>query len=483
MGFLSSCFGQSDSVGTKQDTVQIERKEKYPMVHPINLNENYLEVVDTSALKIFNAQYLSSFFEQLSELENDRNGKVRIAHIGDSHIQADFLTGQMREHFQRDFGEGGRGLIFPYKLAHTNGPLDFAITSDVDWKAKRNVFPQLPMDIGVSGITIGTEKEKYHMQIRIDSTDLIDSMIVFHNGPDENPFKVFRTDDNHLVEKHSTVTKTKYHKIKSGESISVIAAKYNIPPRLLCQWNGLSSNRIYAGESLKILSVAKEPRPIGEDEMQPVDGSFHYSPNEYAFRLKEPEYQAVLRYEGPSNHEINGIYIEKNQPGVIYNMIGVNGAKYEHYNLSANFQKQFETLNNDLVIVALGTNESLDHHYDSTRFATEFLQFVQDLKEHNSQATFIISLNPDAYSRRNQNPNAGRLNAILKDLCHQQNLPYFDAFSIMGGQGGMYQWYKKGLSNRDLVHLNGRGYRFMADLFYTAIMNAYLEYQADVGIN
>lgn len=482
-GLFSSCFGQTDSVGTKTDSIQIETKEDLPMVYPILLSEQYMEVVDTSALKIFNAQYLSSFFEQLVKLENERKGKVRIAHVGDSHIQADFLTGQIREHFQRDFGNGGRGLIFPYKLAHTNGPLDFSITSDVDWKAKRNVFPQLPMDIGISGITIGTEKEKYHLQIRIDSNDWMDSLVIFHQGPKENPFTIYQTDDNHLVEKHSTVTKTKYHKIKSGESISVIADKYNVTTGQLMRWNGMRTSRIYAGKSLKILSIAKEPRPIGEDEMEPIVGSYHYQHSQFAFTVKPSDYQMVLAYEGPKNHAINGIYVEKNQPGVIYNMIGVNGAKFEHYNVSKNFQQQFKSLESDLIVVALGTNESLDHHYDSSRFAEEFMRFISDLKEHNPHADYLISLNHDAYSRRQQNPNAGRLNAVLKSLCKEHQLAYFDAFGIMGQQGGMYQWYKKGLSNRDLVHLNGKGYRFMADLFYTAIMKAYLQYQADVGID
>ena len=481
--FLSSCFGQSDSAGTETDSIQIQTSNDLPMVYPIELNENYMEVVDTAAMKIFNAQHLAPFFKQLHAVERGKNTKVKIAHIGDSHIQADFLTGQMRMHFQRDFGNGGRGLIFPYKLAHTNGPLDFAITSDVDWKGKRNVFPQMPGAIGVSGITITTEKEHYHLQIRIDSNDAIDSVVVFHQGPEENPFTIYQTDDNHLVEKHSTVTKTKYHKIKSGESVSVIADKYNVSPRQLSQWNGIRNNRIYAGKSLKILTVAKESRPIGKDEMEPITGSHHYQPSQFAFKVEPSNYQVVLAYEGPKNHAINGVYVDKNEPGVVYNMIGVNGAKFEHYNVSENFQEQFQALQSNLIVVALGTNESLDHHYDSARLAMEFTRFITDLKARNPNAGFIISLNPDAYSRRKQNPDAKRLNGIMKQLCVKYDLPYFDAFQLMGRQGGMYQWYQKGLSNRDLVHLNGKGYRFMADLFYTAIMNAYLEYQADVGVN
>lgn len=483
MGVLSSCFGQSETVATDSVVSETIVKEvvQPSKIAPVELNAFYLEVVDTSALKLQNDTFLYPFFERLHALENQQTQKVRIAHIGDSHIQADFLTKGVRQHFQRDFGNGGRGLIFPYKIAKTNGPLDFAITTDVDWKAKRNVFPQQPMEIGVSGITIGTEKPHYHLQIRIDSNDFMDSLVIFHEGASTNPFTLYTTEDHHLVEKHSTVTQTKYHKIQPGESLSVIASKYNVTSGQLQRWNGLRSSRIYAGKSLKILSIAKQPRPIGKDEMQQVSSSVDYSPSKASFRLPSPHYQVVVEYQGNPHHKINGIYVEKSTPGVVYNMIGVNGAKYEHYNKSKNFQAQFKYLNNDLIIVALGTNESLEHGYDSLRLANEFNQFISDLQKNNPEATFLISLNPDAYSRRKQNPNAARLNRILQSLCNHYQLAYFDAFQLMGGQGGMYKWYQQGLANRDLVHLNARGYEFMADLLYTAIINSYIDYQTHVG--
>jgi membrane-bound lytic murein transglycosylase D len=47
-----------------------------------------------------------------------------------------------------------------------------------------------------------------------------------------------------------------YHKIKSGESISQIAELYRVSSSSVRKWNGLSSNKIIAGKTLKIYSDA-----------------------------------------------------------------------------------------------------------------------------------------------------------------------------------------------------------------------------------
>jgi len=91
------------------------------------------QTVDTSAYlkytfikkglnKIENDSSLNSFYEKLYLLEKTKMSRVNIAHIGDSHIQADHFSGAMRQKLQVKFGNGGRGLIFPYRVAKSNEP-------------------------------------------------------------------------------------------------------------------------------------------------------------------------------------------------------------------------------------------------------------------------------------------------------------------------------------------------------------------------
>ena len=76
---------------------------------------------------------LKSFYkklEKLEKLEKTQKGRVTITHIGDSHIQADFLSGTIRQKIQLKFGNAGRGLIFPYRAAKSNEPSSYKTTTN-----------------------------------------------------------------------------------------------------------------------------------------------------------------------------------------------------------------------------------------------------------------------------------------------------------------------------------------------------------------
>ena len=69
---------------------------------------------------IGNNETLEPFYTRLNELREGAHGVVSILHIGDSHIQADYLTGMTRALLQKAFGNAGLGLIFPGRVARTN---------------------------------------------------------------------------------------------------------------------------------------------------------------------------------------------------------------------------------------------------------------------------------------------------------------------------------------------------------------------------
>src|SRR5688572_27140196 len=74
----------------------------------VRYSENKIFQPDSSAL--------SHFYNALDSLQNGTRQKVNVIHIGDSHIQADLFSGRVRSLLQDSavFGNGGRGLIFPY---------------------------------------------------------------------------------------------------------------------------------------------------------------------------------------------------------------------------------------------------------------------------------------------------------------------------------------------------------------------------------
>ena len=82
---------------------------------PVNLTQ--YPFIDTAYNHLVNDTALNSFFQKLQELKDGKRQQLVIVQVGDSHIQADFFSGYLRQNFQRQFGNAGRGLIFPYRVA------------------------------------------------------------------------------------------------------------------------------------------------------------------------------------------------------------------------------------------------------------------------------------------------------------------------------------------------------------------------------
>ena len=61
------------------------------------------------------------FFKKLDTLVFENRGKVRILHIGGSHLQADVISGRIREHMIKEYpgASAGRGFVFPYSAARS----------------------------------------------------------------------------------------------------------------------------------------------------------------------------------------------------------------------------------------------------------------------------------------------------------------------------------------------------------------------------
>jgi len=364
---------------------------------------------------------LGPFYKKLDRLKRGDDLHVSVVHIGDSHIQADYFSGTVRKKLQQEFGGAGRGLIFPYKVARTNGPVDYRVSSNKEWKAKRNVFPDQPLPIGICGITIETEDPNAFISIAIKDTEQIDyssrKLTLFHT---KNPESF-----------HWEVV------IDSGQHVQHVA---------------------------------------------PADNGSKFS-NSYLFNepVKSFTLQCVSNSPAQSKDCIFGIYLENGRPGIIYNMIGVNGAMYEHYNKSEYFFGQLSDLKPDLAIVSLGTNESYSKGFDSLTFYHTVDTFVTNLRKFNPGINIILTTPGDCSKKirsgkkrfYSKNINIPIIRNTLITYCRNNNLAYWDWLEVMGGYGVMDDWFKNKLTDKIHLHLSRQGYILQGELLYKAIVNGY----------
>lgn len=100
--------------------------------------------------------------------ELGRAQEVRILHIGDSHIQADLFTGEVRRLLRGYLNDTlpQRGFIFPFGIAGSNNPVDFKSTSTGSWIAAKSTNVQDTAMFGMNGISLKTNDLKSTISIK-----------------------------------------------------------------------------------------------------------------------------------------------------------------------------------------------------------------------------------------------------------------------------------------------------------------------------
>ncbi len=110
---------------------------------------------------------------------------VSIVHIGDSHLQADISTRTTRELLQYDFGNAGRGLVTPLRIAGTNQPEDYTFTSPTGWRSAKLMSRNWSLPMGFTGVSIHPVSGKSEFTVATRETDdynPFSAITVFHGG-------------------------------------------------------------------------------------------------------------------------------------------------------------------------------------------------------------------------------------------------------------------------------------------------------------
>ena len=362
---------------------------------------------------IQNAAHLDTFFESLYQLQLSSDRNINIVHIGDSHIQADYMTSVIRRNFHRHFGNGGRGLIVPLRVAGTNEPNNFKTASRVSWKSKRCVFPEQPLPIGIGGVTIETNNADGNLEIYMNDLWLDYSF---------NSLTLFYESDNKSYD--FSIKET------GGKELGRISA------------NG-------------------------------QDSSGHMSVS-WGKHVDAVNIQCVKSSRDQSHATIYGAVLANSQPGILYHTIGVNGAKFKHYNEASLFASHTSALRPDLFIISLGTNESIDYPYVDKTFPDHVHKLISTLREKNPLAAFILVTPQDVFQQKNKvNPGILQIREQLIRYAVDNGLAFYDMYRAMGGQDSAKSWTENALLSRDGIHLTRDGYEYQGNLFYHALMKGY----------
>jgi hypothetical protein len=182
----------------------------------------------------------------------------------------------------------------------------------------------------------------------------------------------------------------------------------------------------------------------------------------------------IKQYDSLRPFELYGISLENDDPGVIYNAIGVNGAMLKSYLACNLFNRQLAVLDPDWVIISIGTNEGNTRDFDEPAYRTNYLMLLDSVRKTVPDAAILLTVPNDSYlQKRYLNPNTARMRNVIFDIARKYGCGVWDFYSVMGGLNSAKAWYDIGLMNKDHIHFTKEGYLLQGDLFNSAFLTSW----------
>ncbi len=172
----------------------------------------------------------------------DKN-PVTFVHIGDSHIQADMATSEIRRKLQYDYGNAGRGLIVPLRMSGTNQPKDYTFSSTQSWSAAKLMKWPWPHTMGFTGASVSPNQRQNHIILstaKEDDYNPFSSVTLFHNGK-LNITAIEDQDGNNL--KFNAMPSLDYTQIQLAKAVDNVKIYFDSAGDITLFGASLSGNR------------------------------------------------------------------------------------------------------------------------------------------------------------------------------------------------------------------------------------------------
>lgn len=331
--------------------------------------------------------------------------QFRIVHIGDSHIQAGFLTGEVRKLLANylDDSLSSVGYAFPYNLAGTNSPAEFSFKSEENWIFTKITIAGTPIGAGLSGMVM--ETSDLNPSLFISTKNLkyghkyFDEITVFVNAGNN----CITIDVDGLESKVESFS-VNHIKVKLAEPV----AEANI----LFRCNGEIPNRIVVSGVMLVNSASK---------------IVYHSAG-----LNGADVKSYLRAAEFENQ------IKQIDPQLIIVSLGTNDAYHPLFKAD-----EFSALLDSLITRIKRAIPS----------ATVLLTIPGD----------------HMVSRINSNPKLVEVKNAIVNSAIENKCCVWDFHSVMGGEGSVRIWNSMGLTAPDLLHLNAKGYQLQGELLFDAL--------------
>jgi lysophospholipase L1-like esterase len=331
---------------------------------------------------------------------------LRLLHIGDSHIQADFFSGETRRLLSNWLldDETSRGFTFPYQIAGTNNPDDYNVSWKGEWKRIRPIDSQTNELLGVAAIAVSTYDKNSEFTLTLNRQQVnpcsFDYVKIYFSSTNSS-VAPFIKNDGELIEVSKGFVAFKLKNPNDSLTIGLT-------------WNGNTQVDTFTLFGMELLNSQSR--------------LFYH-----AAGVNGANVGTFLRSQNFCEH------LSQLNPHVVIVSLGTNDAYSDVFN-SQIFAKNLRQLVTNIQatlpqsIVILTTPG--DHLINRER-KNEALNEVQDQ---------------------------------IYNLAAEMNCGVWDFYQVMGGAGSINSWAQMGMCSNDMLHFNRKGYQMQGALLFDALV-------------
>ncbi len=357
--------------------------------------------------------YFDNFYRKLSRLIFEGDGKVKIMHIGASHIQAGMWSWAVRSGFESlaPSVQGAPGFLFPFSIANSNHPYYYKSWVTGNWDYQRITDKEVKYPLGLGGITaIGSDTvAEVHFVFNpaaAISYRKFNMVTVFHNADDDS-YRILLLPESNVLRQYTDVN---------------------------------------AGKTVFILKQASDSLNIRFEKIDDSNSEYYFY----------------------------GALTSNNLPAVEYYTIGINGANTASYLKAGLFSQQLCSFDPDLVILSIGVNDAAGNAFAEERYTNNYAALIQTIREQYPEVAILLTTNTDFYNyRAGHNPYAASVKTSMMTNAEKYGAAVWDAHTAMGGDRSINQWRSNGLAQKDRIHLTQEGYSILGSMLFEAILRDY----------
>ena len=405
---------------------------------------------------------LDPFYAALDRAERKEPGaRTDLLFFGDSHTAGDELTGSLRHTLQARFGDAGRGFVLaghPPIRYYTQQDISCASTGR--WTAEQGGKRHATEPFGMAGVRVHSDDKTALAWVEACPTCQVDRFDIYY----------LRT----------AASGTLRYAIDDGA------------------WQTLATQ----------LAAPVVAQAGSGSALPPGLPAMGMTPATFEIPVPAGHHKISMRPGGGGPIELFGVAMERQQPGIVVDSLGVVGRRLAHlYHWDWTvIGPQLAARDPSLVVLQYGTNEADDPDTELDALAKQYDEVIARVRQWAPRASILILGPPDMGKRSAGKscdhlppppapppgppalpqlvppecqwltpPLLAQIVDVQRQAARRNGVAFFDTFDAMGGADLMDGFYhsEPSLAYSDRVHFTDKGYERWATLLLNELLAGY----------